>query len=231
MNDSTLLYLIQHYTREAGVRSLERELGAVCRAKAVEFAEARDGVRGQLGEEERGKIELEAITSNGYRSVVEAGDLESLLGHSKYEAEEVDTIGKIGVATGLAYQGSGNGGVLRTSISLHNSRALTDDTVECLDIETTLMPGSGRFHLTGQLGEVISESARLALAWVKSHAFELGIATKIDDDVFKHCDLHLHLPAGSVKKDGPSAGVAIVVAIVSLSALFRSLHILVTLPT
>lgn len=87
------------------------------------------------------------------------------------------------------------------------------------------MPGTGRFHLTGQLGEVISESARLALAWVKSHAFELGIASKVDDDVFKHFDLHLHLPAGSVKKDGPSAGVAIVVAIVSLSTHFAILPI------
>jgi len=197
IDDPTLLHLIQHYTREAGVRSLERELGAVCRAKAVEYAEARDGAQNTLrGGDEGGKIDFEAITSNGYRSVVEVGDLESILGHSKYDAEELDQSGKIGVATGLAYQGSGNGGVLH--------------------IETTLMPGTGRFHLTGQLGEVISESARLALAWVKSHAFELGIATKVDDDVFKHFDLHLHLPAGSVKKDGPSAGVAIVVAIVSL---------------
>lgn len=91
------------------------------------------------------------------------------------------------------------------------------------DIETALMPGSGRFHLTGQLGEVISESARLAFAWVKSRSFELGISDKPGHDVFKHVDLHLHLPAGSVKKDGPSAGVAIVVAIVSLSMLSFSI--------
>ena len=91
-----------------------------------------------------------------------------------------------------------------------------------IDIETTLMPGTGRFHLTGQLGEVISESAHLAFAWVKSHAHELGISDKADHDVFKHVDLHLHLPAGSVKKDGPSAGVAIVVAIVSLSTSYDS---------
>lgn len=109
--------MIQHYTREAGVRSLERELGAVCRAKAVEYAEARDGARSLSRGEESEKIEFEAITSNGYRSVVKIGDLESILGHSKYDAEELDQDGKIGVATGLAYQGSGNGGVLRTSIS------------------------------------------------------------------------------------------------------------------
>ena len=76
------------------------------------------------------------------------------------------------------------------------------------------MPGTGAFHLTGQLGEVISESAQLALAWVKSHAYELGIATSRTQDVFKHINIHLHLPAGSIRKDGPSAGVAFVVALV-----------------
>jgi ATP-dependent Lon protease len=103
---------------------------------------------------------------------------------------------------------------------------LTSDETITIDIETTLMPGTGRFHLTGQLGEVISESARLAFAWVKSHAFHLGIADSYEHDVFKNVDLHLHLPAGSVKKDGPSAGVAMVVAIVSLSKTICSLFLL-----
>lgn len=78
------------------------------------------------------------------------------------------------------------------------------------------MPGTGRFLLTGQLGDVISESAKLAFAWIKAHAFELGISPSREEDVFKHIDVHVHLPAGSVKKDGPSAGVAMVVAMVSL---------------
>lgn len=78
------------------------------------------------------------------------------------------------------------------------------------------MPGNGSFVLTGQLGEVISESAHLAFAWVKSHAYELGITPDRTEDVFKAIDIHIHLPAGSIRKDGPSAGVAMVVAIVSL---------------
>lgn len=81
------------------------------------------------------------------------------------------------------------------------------------------MPGHGSFELTGQLGDVISESAHLAFAWVKSHAYELGISSSKNEDVFKEIDIHLHLPSGSIKKDGPSAGVAMVVAMVSLSEL------------
>ncbi|GAA6025401.1 hypothetical protein JCM11491_005607 [Sporobolomyces phaffii] len=199
--DSTLLAMIQHYTREAGVRTLERMIGAVCRAKAVEYSQARDRARTPDADADAETdanrfVGLGAIISEGYRPEVKPEDLESILGNARHDVDELAPIGKVGVATGLAYQGSGNGGILH--------------------IETTLMPGSGRFHLTGQLGEVISESAHLAFAWVKSHAYSLGISTKRDQDVFKHVDLHLHLPAGSVKKDGPSAGVALVVAIVSL---------------
>lgn len=102
-------------------------------------------------------------------------------------------------ADSVSSQGSGNGGVLF--------------------IESTSMPGHGTFELTGQLGDVISESAHLAFAWVKSHAYELGISAGKDEDVFKNINIHLHLPSGSIKKDGPSAGVAMVVAMVSLSKL------------
>lgn len=84
-------------------------------------------------------------------------------------------------------------------------------------IETTAIPGSGKFNLTGSLGDVISESAHVAFAWVRAHAFELGIAAAERENAFKATDVHLHMPAGAVKKDGPSAGVAMTVAIVSLS--------------
>lgn len=84
-------------------------------------------------------------------------------------------------------------------------------------IESTTLPGHGSLHLTGQLGEVISESAELAFAWVKSHAYELGIAESKEEDPFANVDVHIHMPAGSIRKDGPSAGVAMVVAMVSLS--------------
>ncbi|BGP51492.1 hypothetical protein JCM10450v2_007438 [Rhodotorula kratochvilovae] len=174
ISDDVLLRLITQHTREAGVRSLERCLGAVCRAKAVELAEADEGA---------------------YNPEVSEDDLERILGPGRWEEEE-DDAARVGVATGLAYQGSGNGGILH--------------------IETTHTPGSGTFSLTGQLGSVISESAHVALAWVKAHAYVLGIAPDRTTNVFKKLDLHLHLPAGAVKKDGPSAGVALVVAIVSL---------------
>ena len=226
--DSTILEVIQHYTREAGVRTLERLLGAVCRAKAVEYSRARDA-SGQSQVQEKdvdsatGTPSLDQLIANGYRVEVDPGDLELILGSTKHDSEELDETGRVGVSTGLAYQGSGNGGILRSSSvprhvqqKVRKALALTI-RILCADIETSLMPGSGRFHLTGQLGDVISESARLAFAWVKSRAFELGIADQAEQDVFKNVDLHLHLPAGSVKKDGPSAGVAIVVAIVSLS--------------
>ncbi|GAA5930562.1 uncharacterized protein JCM15063_002397 [Sporobolomyces koalae] len=196
IEDSTLLHLIQNYTREAGVRTLERVIGSVCRAKAVEYAEARDRARDSRSEHEQNDFQLAHLVQHGYQPRIETQDLELILGDTKHEQEELGLTGRIGVSTGLAYQGSGNGSILH--------------------IETSLMPGSGRFHLTGQLGDVISESARLAFAWVKSHAYELGISDQVREDVFKHVDVHLHLPSGSIKKDGPSAGVAIVVAIVSL---------------
>lgn len=86
-----------------------------------------------------------------------------------------------------------------------------------IGIETTSVPGSGKFSLTGQLGDVISESAHVAFAWVRAHAFELGIASDERENAFKAIDIHLHMPAGAVKKDGPSAGVAFTIAIISLS--------------
>ncbi|KAL8291400.1 hypothetical protein RQP46_002378 [Phenoliferia psychrophenolica] len=195
LSDETLLALVTSYTREAGVRTVERELGAVCRAKAVEYAEARDRAGEDGGDRERD------VEKFGYRKEVTVEDLERILGVAKYDPEAMDKENLVGVATGLAYQGSGNGGILH--------------------IESTSMPGSGAFHLTGQLGEVISESAQLALAWVKSHAYELGIAPSRTEDVFNHINIHLHLPAGSIRKDGPSAGVAFVVAMVSLMRQLR----------
>ncbi|GAA5915464.1 hypothetical protein JCM8208_000723 [Rhodotorula glutinis] len=181
MSDDVLLRLVTAYTREAGVRSLERALGSVCRAKAVELAESDDGDGGE------GKA--------AYAAEVTEEDLERILGPPRWEDDEDDGA-RVGVSTGLAYQGSGNGGILH--------------------IETTHTPGTGTFSLTGQLGSVISESAHVALAWVKAHAYDLGIAADRDSNAFAKLDLHLHLPAGSIKKDGPSAGVALVVAIVSL---------------
>ncbi|GAA5861997.1 hypothetical protein JCM3774_006135 [Rhodotorula dairenensis] len=194
LSDEVLLFLITAYTREAGVRSLERHIGSVCRAKAVEYSEARDLQAADQTEQ----VAHGAPRPAGYRVEVTREDVERILGPSRFDEDEGDRDGRVGVVNGLAYQGSGNGGIL--------------------SIETTAIPGSGKFTLTGSLGDVISESAHVAFAWVRAHAFDLGIAAADrGENAFKAVDVHLHMPAGAVKKDGPSAGVAMTVAIVSLS--------------
>lgn len=117
-------------------------------------------------------------------------DLERILGVPNHNSNMLDKEPLIGVAAGLAFMGAGNGGILY--------------------IESTTMPGSGQLKLTGSLEKVISESGTLAMAWVKSHAYELGLASSRTEDVFKNIDVHVHLPEGGIKKDGPSAGVAMV---------------------
>ena len=174
MSDDVLMYIATSYTREAGVRTMERRISDVIRAKAVEYA-AHDGK---------------------YVPTVTTADIECILGPPTYEPELPDAQGVPGVSTGLAYQGSGVGGILH--------------------IETALLPpGSAELRHTGSLGDVITESAKLAFAWVKSHAFALGI-THTRDEPFPQNDVHLHLPMGAVPKDGPSAGVALTCALVSL---------------
>lgn len=210
ISDPVLLNLITSYTREAGVRSLEREIGAVCRAKAVEYSLARDRASSA------GEARTSDVVRFGYKVDVEQQDLERILGVAKFDAEVMNVNSPVGVSTGLAYQGSGNGGILRTSASLA-------PVLSKIDIESSMMPGSGGIKLTGQLGEVISESAQLAVSWVKSHASELGISRN-----FSTIDIHIHLPSGSVKKDGPSAGVAMVVAVVSLMRGIKCLPVAMT---
>lgn len=178
LSDEVLLKVAMSYTREAGVRSLERCVATVVRGKAVEFAEHRKGQR------------------EVYEPVVKMEDLRTYLGLETYEPEVAQRRARPGTATGLAYQGSGSGGLLF--------------------IETLLLPpGSGQLKLTGSLGDVIKESAQLALSWVQAHAYDLGITTS-PDAPFPKNDIHLHLSPGAVQKDGPSAGVATTCALVSL---------------
>lgn len=185
VGDDVLLKIAMSYTREAGVRSLEREISAVARAKAVEFSEAR-----------KGSLKDENGNTRQYDPTVRLEDLTKLLGIETYEPEVADLQSRAGVATGLAYQGSGSGGILH--------------------IETLMLPpGSGTLKLTGKLGDVIQESATLAFSWVKAHAFQLGIVTNRESEFPKN-DVHLHMPGGAIPKDGPSAGVAMVCALVSL---------------
>lgn len=146
LTEEIILKIATEYTREAGVRNLEREIGAVCRHKAVEYAESKDN-------------------GSTYNPTVSEADLEQILGLQKFEAEIAETDAKPGVVTGLAYMGSGNGGLLF--------------------FEAIEMPGKGQLQLTGNLGDVIKESANIALSWVRANAFKLGITTKPEDDIMQ----------------------------------------------
>lgn len=178
ISDEVLLKIATSYTREAGVRTLERCIGSVIRGKAVEYAEKRKGVR------------------ESYDPVVTLADVRRFLGIETHEPEVAQREARPGNATGLAYSGSGNGGILF--------------------IETLLLPpGNASLKLTGSLGDVIRESATVAFSWVQSHGYQLGILPSRDASFPKN-DVHLHFPAGAIPKDGPSAGVAVLCALASL---------------
>ncbi len=168
--DDAIREIIQHYTREAGVRNLEREIGRVLRHAAVRIAEGQGGPI-RIGSE----------------------DLAAILGAPRFESEVAMRTSTPGVATGLAWTPFGG---------------------EILFIEATRLPGTGRLILTGQLGDVMKESAQAALSIVKNRAAELGIAP----ERFSNVDIHVHVPAGATPKDGPSAGVAMFLALASLFA-------------
>jgi ATP-dependent Lon protease len=168
IDDAALTAIVTDYTREAGVRNLEREIGNVCRYVAMRIAE------GTAASAKVGRAELAAI-----------------LGPVKFEAEVALRAGIPGVATGLAWTPVGG---------------------DILFIEAARMPGNGKLILTGQLGDVMKESGQAALSLAKARAVALGIAPEI----FEKSDIHIHVPAGATPKDGPSAGVAMFVALASL---------------
>ncbi|KAJ7493431.1 ATP-dependent protease La [Mycena galericulata] len=209
LTEPALMTVATQYTREAGVRSLERAIGAVVRYKAVEWAECMDELQeGETTEQQAGAGSgAEIIQSTGgqrrkgreYSAVVEESELEGILGIARYDGEERDREERRGVVYGLVVMGQGEGGIL--------------------PVETIAVPGAGRLKLTGSLGEVIKESGEIALSWVKTHAYDLCITNSRAHDPLKVpelIDIHLHLPAGAQKKDGPSAGIAMVCAFVSL---------------
>jgi ATP-dependent Lon protease len=182
--DAALRAIIDEYTREAGVRNLEREIGTVARKLAREVAEGNQPPqrrRGSATPRKRGK------------QTVSAKRARELLGRRKFFAETRRRTKDPGVATGLAWTPVGG---------------------EVLFIEATAMPGSGKLTITGQLGEVMRESAQAALSWVRGH--ERRLNPELPDDWFGEHDIHIHVPAGAVPKDGPSAGVAMATALSSL---------------
>jgi ATP-dependent Lon protease len=166
--DDGLKKIIGAFTREAGLRNLEREVGSVCR-----------------------KVAREVAQGNNEHWVINGKTVEKLLGPPKYIREDELDRNEVGVVTGLAWTQVGG---------------------EILYIEATKMKGKGSMILTGQLGDVMKESATAALSFARSHAQELGI----DEDVFSQNDIHVHIPAGAIPKDGPSAGITMATALISL---------------
>ncbi|HUT23983.1 MAG TPA: S16 family serine protease, partial [Sumerlaeia bacterium] len=167
-SDEGLEYIIDRYTREAGVRNLEREIAAICRKLARKWATARKKAKAEVGPSE----------------------VHKLLGPVRFKELEVEQQPDIGTATGLAWTEVGG---------------------EILSVEATTMPGKGKLQLTGKLGEVMQESAKAALSYIRAHAASLGIP----GDFHEKLDIHVHLPEGAIPKDGPSAGVTMITALVS----------------
>jgi ATP-dependent Lon protease len=169
ISDSAMKKIINDYTREAGVRSLEREITTICR-KVV-------------------KKVVEKKSESGEKVTIK--NLESYLGVPKFRRSAVDREDEIGVAIGMAWTEFGG---------------------ELLTFETSKVQGKGSFVLTGQLGEVMQESAQAAFSYVRAKVFELNIAR----DIAKSSDIHIHVPEGAIPKEGPSAGITIAIAILSL---------------
>lgn len=167
LTDDAIREIITGYTRESGVRILERRLGALCRKAAMR------------------------VVTDGVKSISVTGDtLEEYLGVRKYHPERLSRTEQVGVVNGLAWTSVGG---------------------ELLEVEANVVPGTGKVELTGNLGNVMKESARAALSYIRSRACQLGV----EEDFYKTKDIHVHFPGGAVPKDGPSAGVAITVAMVS----------------
>jgi ATP-dependent Lon protease len=167
-SDNAILDLIRYYTREAGVRNLEREIASVCRKIAVEVVK----------------------TDRNAHARISASSLLKFLGPPKFRYGMAETQPQIGVATGLAWTEMGG---------------------EILSVEVTIVPGRSKLTITGQLGEVMQESARAALSYVRSRSEQLALSP----DFYQKSDIHIHIPAGAVPKDGPSAGITLATALVS----------------
>jgi ATP-dependent Lon protease len=172
-SDSALLGVIRNYTREAGVRNLEREIGTLCRKVAVEVV--KNDPNAQI-----------RITRKS---------LAQYLGSARFRVGQAEEKDHIGVSMGLAW---------------------TDMGGELLATEVQVLPGKGKLLITGRLGDVMQESARAAMSYVRSRAHELGFA----QDFYQQIDIHIHIPEGAIPKDGPSAGITMATALVS--ALTRS---------
>jgi ATP-dependent Lon protease len=176
VSDDALGVLINSYTREAGVRNLERRVADICRGAAVEVAV---------------KMDVEKTPKDDIQIKVDPSNIADYLGPQKYQFEVAERTSEPGVATGLAWTAAGG---------------------DILFIECSKMPGKGNLVLTGQLGDVMKESVRAALSYIRSHNYDF----EIDAEFMNKFDIHLHVPAGAIPKDGPSAGITMFTAMLSL---------------
>ena len=165
--DDALRDIVRYYTREAGVRNLEREIGNVCR-----------------------KIARKVVGNAEHQQIVAPDNLSDLLGTAKYRDSEVQEKSEVGLVTGLAWTEMG-GSILQT--------------------EVQVLDGKGKMNATGQLGDVMQESAQAALTWIRSRSHHLGLSK----DFYRNIDIHIHVPEGAIPKDGPSAGITLATALAS----------------
>jgi ATP-dependent Lon protease len=179
--DSAIIKIIQEYTREAGVRNLEREIASVCRKVAKEIVMLKQGGGAQNKNKSKSKI------------MVTPEQVEKYLGVPKFRTKAAERLPRVGSVTGLAWTSVGG---------------------DILNVDVTIMRGSERLTLTGQLGEVMKESAQAALSYIRSNAKKF----KIDPEFNKNREIHIHLPEGAIPKDGPSAGITMAMAIISAAS-------------
>jgi ATP-dependent Lon protease len=173
-DDDSLRDIIRFYTREAGVRGLERQIGAVCRKEARQILKNRQ-------EQNKEVTETVKITSD---------NLEHYLGKRKYSEDKINQTDQVGIVRGLAWTSVGG---------------------DTLQIEVNIMPGEGDIDLTGQMGDVMKESARIAMSYVRSVSEQYHVS----EETYTKKDFHIHIPEGAVPKDGPSAGITMATAILS----------------
>jgi len=198
ISDEVVNQLIRSYTREAGVRNLERVVATVCRKVAKKIVERRTAEEVSTAEATVSKSRSKSATKSKEGAaqevsktiVVSETDLEEMLGPPKYTVGKAEETSEIGLTNGLAYTEAGG---------------------DLLQIEVSVVPGKGAVKITGKLGEVMQESAATAMSYVRSRAAQLGL----DKDFYQNIDIHLHVPEGAVPKDGPSAGITMATAITS----------------
>lgn len=190
IQDGALKNIITYYTKEAGVRELERKIGDICRKSAKEILEARESLKTREVFETEDGYDIVTCEGKAERIKVTASNLEKYLGKRKYSLDKANKEPQIGIVRGLAWTSVGG---------------------DTLQIEVNMMPGKGEIELTGQMGDVMKESAMIGMSFVRS----IGSENNILPVLFKENDFHIHIPQGAVPKDGPSAGITMATALFS----------------